>query len=75
MLLFLFFTLQTVCSARYTIAEGVFAAHVSIVFIFLFSSSYAIAFSLLAVAYTPEIVPYRKALHSPQFRHLPRPHL
>lgn len=54
----LFFTLQTICSARYATTKSESAAHAVIVFIFLFSSSYAIAFSPLPVAYTLEILPY-----------------
>ena len=53
----LFFTLQTICSARYTTTPSESAAHAVIVFIFLFSS-YPIAFSVLPVAYTLEILPY-----------------
>ena len=53
----LFFTLQTICSARYATTKSETAAHAVIVFIFLFSS-YAIAFSPSPVPYTLEIHPY-----------------
>ena len=54
----LFFTLQTVCSARYAITESAPAAHAVIAFIFLFYASYDIAFTPLIVSYTLEILPY-----------------
>jgi hypothetical protein len=56
--MFLFFTLQTVCSARYAITKSDSAAHAVIAFIFLFYTFYDIAFSPLPVAYTLEILPY-----------------
>jgi MFS family permease len=54
----LFFTLQTVCSARYAITQSDSAAHAVIAFIFLFYASYDIAFTPLIVSYTLEILPY-----------------
>jgi sugar porter (SP) family MFS transporter len=54
----LFFTLQTVCSARYAITKSDSAAHAVIAFIFLFYASYDIAFTPLIVSYTLEILPY-----------------
>jgi hypothetical protein len=54
----LFFTLQTVCSARYAITQSDSAAHAVIAFIFLYSVSYSIAFTPLIISYTLEILPY-----------------
>jgi sugar porter (SP) family MFS transporter len=54
----LFFTLQTVCSARYAITRSDSAAHAVIAFIFLFYASYDIAFTPLIISYTLEILPY-----------------
>ena len=54
----LFFTLQTVCSARYAITRSDSAAHAVIAFIFLFAASYDIAFTPLIISYTLEILPY-----------------
>jgi hypothetical protein len=54
----LFFTLQTVCSARYAITQSDSAAHSVIAFIFLFYASYDIAFTPLVYSYTLEILPY-----------------
>jgi MFS family permease len=54
----LFFTLQTVCSARYAITQGDSAARSVIAFIFLFYASYDIAFTPLVYSYTLEILPY-----------------
>jgi MFS family permease len=54
----LFFTLQTVCSARYAITQSDSAAHAVIAFIFLFYASYDIAFTPLIISYTLEILPY-----------------
>ena len=54
----LFFILQTVCSARYSITQSNSAAHAVIAFIFLFYASYDIAFTPLIVSYTLEILPY-----------------
>jgi hypothetical protein len=54
----LFFTLQTICSARYALTESAPAAHAVIAFIFLFYASYDIAFTPLIVSYTLEILPY-----------------
>ena len=54
----LFFTLQTVCSARYAITKSESAAHAVIAFIFLFYASFDIAFTPLIISYTLEILPY-----------------
>jgi hypothetical protein len=54
----LFFTLQTVCSARYAITRSDSAARSVIAFIFLFYASYDIAFTPLVYSYTLEILPY-----------------
>jgi len=54
----LFFTLQTICSARYAITQSDSAAHAVIAFIFLFYASYDIAFTPLIISYTLEILPY-----------------
>ena len=53
-----FFTFQTVCSARYVITKSSSAAHAVIAFIFLFSASTALAFAPFVVAYPLEILPY-----------------
>ncbi|KAI0792413.1 hexose transporter [Abortiporus biennis] len=57
-LMLLFFSAQTICTARYQIAGGNDAAHAVIAFIFLFYASYDLAFTPLIVAYTVEILPY-----------------
>jgi sugar porter (SP) family MFS transporter len=57
--MFVFFTLQTACSAVYAKTENEAAAHSVIAFIFLYYASYDIAFSPLIVAYTVEILPYQ----------------
>ncbi|KAJ6475528.1 general substrate transporter [Mycena sanguinolenta] len=54
----LFFTLQTICTARYRIDGNASAAHAVIAFIFLYYASYDIAFTPLIVTYTLEILPY-----------------
>ncbi|KAJ7264115.1 hexose transporter [Mycena haematopus] len=54
----LFFTLQTICTARYRINGDTSAAHAVIAFIFLYYASYDIAFTPLIVTYTLEILPY-----------------
>ncbi|KAI0754445.1 hexose transporter [Daedaleopsis nitida] len=54
----LFFTLQTICSARYAITQSEAAAHAVIAFIFLFYAAYDLAFTPLIVSYTLEILPY-----------------
>jgi len=54
----LFFTLQTICSARFAIAGDQSSAHAVIAFIFLFYASYDLAFTPLIVSYTVEILPY-----------------
>ncbi|CDO68657.1 hypothetical protein BN946_scf184790.g6 [Trametes cinnabarina] len=54
----LFFTLQTICSARYAISPSPSAAHAVIAFIFLFYAFYDLAFTPLIVSYTLEILPY-----------------
>ena len=53
-----FFILQTVCAARYAITLNNSAAHAVIAFIFLFYTSYNLAFAPLIVPYTLEILPY-----------------
>ncbi|KAI0266089.1 general substrate transporter [Gloeopeniophorella convolvens] len=54
----LFFTLQTIMTARYlkTLDNG--EAHAVIAFIFLFYAFYDLAFTPLIVSYTVEILPY-----------------
>ncbi|KAH9939461.1 general substrate transporter [Amylocystis lapponica] len=54
----IFFTMQTVCSARFAIAGSTAAAHAVIAFIFLFYAAFDIAFTPLIVSYTVEILPY-----------------
>lgn len=54
----LFFTLQTICSARYAITQSQGAAHAVIAFIFLFYAAYDLAFTPLIVSYTVEILPF-----------------
>ncbi|KAI0738927.1 hexose transporter [Daedaleopsis nitida] len=54
----LFFTLQTICSARYAISQSDAAAHAVIAFVFLYYAAYDIAFTPLLVSYTLEIFPY-----------------
>jgi len=54
----LFFTLQTICTARYRLDGNTSAAHAVIAFIFLYYASYDIAFTPLIVTYTLEILPY-----------------
>lgn len=53
-----FFTMQTICSARFAINGSTAAAHAVIAFIFLFYASYDLAFTPLIVSYTVEILPY-----------------
>jgi hypothetical protein len=55
----IFFTLQTACSAVYAHTGNKSAAHSVIAFIFLFYSSYDLAFTPLIVSYTVEILPYQ----------------
>jgi len=54
-----FFTLQTVCSARFAITGNDAAAHAVIAFIFLYYGAYDLAYTPLIVSYTVEILPYR----------------
>jgi len=54
----LFFTLQTICSARFAINGDNASAHAVIAFIFLFYAFYDLAFTPLIVSYTVEILPY-----------------
>jgi len=54
----LFFTLQTICTARFQIDGNTQAAHAVIAFIFLYYASYDLAFTPLIVTYTLEILPY-----------------
>ncbi|KAJ7128570.1 general substrate transporter [Mycena epipterygia] len=53
-----FFTMQTVCFARFTISGNNNAANGVIAFIFLYSAAYNLAFSPLIVTYALEILPY-----------------
>ncbi|KAJ7676395.1 general substrate transporter [Mycena rosella] len=57
-LMTLFFTMQTVCFARFTISGDTNAANGVIAFIFLYSAAYNLAFSPLIVTYALEILPY-----------------
>ncbi|KAJ7610440.1 hexose transporter [Roridomyces roridus] len=57
-LMTLFFTMQTVSFARFTINGDPNAAHAVIAFIFLYSAAYNLAFSPLIVTYALEILPY-----------------
>ncbi|KAJ7128534.1 general substrate transporter [Mycena epipterygia] len=57
-LMTLFFTMQTVCFARFTISGNNNAANGVIAFIFLYSAAYNLAFSPLIVTYALEILPY-----------------
>lgn len=54
-----FFTMQTICSARFAVSGSESAAHAVIAFIFLFYAAYDIAFTPLIVSYTVEILPYQ----------------
>ncbi|TRM63692.1 general substrate transporter [Schizophyllum amplum] len=56
--MFLFFTVQTICSARFAIEGNDAAAHAVVAFIFLFYAAYDIAYSPLIVSYTVEILPF-----------------
>jgi len=53
------FTLWTVCTALYDLKGNLAAGKAVIGFIFLFSASYAFAWSGLLVAYTVEILPFK----------------
>ncbi|KAJ7128401.1 hexose transporter [Mycena epipterygia] len=57
-LMIVFFTVQTVCTARFQIAGSETAAHAVIAFIFLYYAAYDLAFTPLIVTYTLEILPY-----------------
>ncbi|KAJ7473816.1 general substrate transporter [Mycena galericulata] len=57
-LMTLFFTMQTICFARFTISGNKNAANGVIAFIFLYSAAYNLAFSPLIVTYALEILPY-----------------
>ena len=57
-LMALFYMAQAICFAEYAQHGTAAAGHAVIVFIFLFSSAYALAFSPLAIAYTVEILPF-----------------
>ncbi|KAJ7176334.1 general substrate transporter [Mycena crocata] len=57
-LMTLFFTMQTVCFARFTISGDNKAARGMIAFIALYSAAYNLAFSPLIVTYALEILPY-----------------
>ncbi|KAJ7185220.1 hexose transporter [Mycena filopes] len=54
----LFFTMQTICTARFQIDGNESAAHAVIAFIFLYYAAYDLAFTPLIVTYTLEILPY-----------------
>ncbi|KAJ6615099.1 hexose transporter [Mycena sp. CBHHK59/15] len=54
----LFFTMQTICTARFRIDGNESAAHAVIAFIFLYYASYDLAFTPLLATYTLEILPY-----------------
>lgn len=54
---FIFFTLQTICSAQYAIHGSPAAAHAVIAFIFLYYAAYDLAFTPLIITYTLEIMP------------------
>ncbi|KAI0287509.1 hexose transporter [Russula brevipes] len=56
--MFVWFTLQTITTARYLSTLNDAAAHAVIAFIFLFYAFYDLAFSPLIVSYTVEILPY-----------------
>ncbi|KAI5887242.1 general substrate transporter [Schizophyllum commune H4-8] len=56
--MFIFFTIQTICSARFAIDGTDAAAHAVVAFIFLFYAAYDIAYSPLIVSYTVEILPF-----------------
>lgn len=53
------FTIWTVCTALYDLRGNLVAGKTVIAFIFLFSMSYAFAWSGLLVAYTVEIMPFK----------------
>ncbi|KAH9940241.1 hexose transporter [Amylocystis lapponica] len=53
-----FFTMQTICTARYSITPTPAAGHAYIAAIFLFSLCYDLAFTPLVVTYTVEILPF-----------------
>jgi MFS family permease len=57
-LMTVFFTLQTICTARFQIDGNEAAAHSVIAFIFLYYAAYDLAFTPLIVTYTLEILPY-----------------
>ncbi|KAJ7479501.1 general substrate transporter [Mycena latifolia] len=57
-LMTLFFTMQTICFARFRISADEHAAHAVIAFIFLYYAAYDLAFTPLIVTYTLEILPY-----------------
>lgn len=53
-----FFVLQTVCTAQYSMTGSSAAGNAMIAFIFLFYGFYDLAYTPLIVAYTVEILPY-----------------
>ena len=57
-LMTLFYMAQTICLAEYAKHETAAAAYAVILFIFLYSSAYALAFTPLVIAYTVEILPF-----------------
>ncbi|KZT61892.1 hexose transporter [Calocera cornea HHB12733] len=54
-----FFILQTICNARYTMTASSAAGNATIAFIFLFYGFYDLAYTPLIVSYTVEILPYQ----------------
>ncbi|THG97857.1 hypothetical protein EW026_g4236 [Hermanssonia centrifuga] len=56
--MFVFWTLQTVCFALYSVHGNIAAAHTFIAMIFLFYAFYDIAFTPLIASYTIEILPF-----------------
>ncbi|KAJ7485844.1 hexose transporter [Mycena latifolia] len=57
-LMTVFFTFQTICTARFRIDGNEAAAHSVIAFIFLYYAAYDLAFTPLIVTYCLEILPY-----------------
>ncbi|KAJ6560074.1 hexose transporter [Mycena capillaripes] len=57
-LMTVFFTMQTVCFARFTISGDMNAARSMIAFLAMYNTAYNLAFSPLVVTYTLEILPY-----------------
>ncbi|KAH9923105.1 general substrate transporter [Amylocystis lapponica] len=55
---FIFFTMQTICSAQYAEHQNPVAAHAVIASIFLYYAAYDLAFTPLIITYTLEIMPH-----------------